>query len=48
MMTLEDLIIRYNGKPLGDLWLFEVDQGSADWLELRMGRPTASEFHRIV
>ena len=24
------------------------EQGSAEWLALRLGRPTASEFHRIV
>lgn len=26
----------------------DVPQGSTDWLRLRMGRPTASEFHRII
>ena len=26
----------------------EIQQGSAAWLELRAGRPTASQFHRIL
>lgn len=26
----------------------EADQGSAEWFTLRMGIPTASEFHRII
>lgn len=26
----------------------EVTQGSPEWLRARMGRPTASEFHRII
>lgn len=28
--------------------LHECVQGSSEWLRLRMGKPTASEFHRIV
>jgi hypothetical protein len=27
---------------------FHVTQGSDEWLRLRMGKPTASEFHRIM
>lgn len=27
---------------------YSVEQGSADWYRLRVGRPTASNFHRIV
>ena len=27
---------------------WDVDQNSADWLQLRAGRPTASEFHRVM
>jgi hypothetical protein len=25
-----------------------VEQGSAEWYELRLGKPTASQFHRII
>ena len=28
--------------------IHNVAQGSAEWLELRLGLPTASQFHRIV
>lgn len=27
---------------------FPVQQGSAEWLRARMGKPTASEFHRLI
>lgn len=27
---------------------FDVEQGSLDWLQLRAGRPTSSEFKRII
>ena len=27
---------------------YNVEQGSQDWFELRLGRPTASEFHKII
>jgi hypothetical protein len=28
--------------------LYRVEQGSVDWYKLRLGRPTSSNFHRIV
>ena len=28
--------------------LYRVEQGSADWYRLRLGKPTSSNFHRIV
>jgi hypothetical protein len=28
--------------------LYQVEQGSADWYRLRLGRPTASNFHKII
>lgn len=28
--------------------LYRVEQGSVDWYRLRVGRPTSSNFHRIV
>ena len=28
--------------------IHNVAQGSAEWIELRLGRPSASQFHRIV
>ena len=27
---------------------YDVEQGSARWYQLRLGRPTTSNFHRIV
>ena len=27
---------------------YEVEQGSRRWYEIRAGRPTASNFHRII
>jgi hypothetical protein len=27
---------------------FEVEQGSGDWFRLRSGKPSASQFHRII
>jgi hypothetical protein len=28
--------------------LYRVEQGSAEWYKIRLGRPTASNFHKIV
>ena len=28
--------------------IHEVEQGSGDWLKLRLGIPTASEFDKII